>query len=96
MSSDHQPLHVILQRLDLAHQVAGLVRRDACRYNGPTHSARSSQRNLAGDVNVGHVLIFREQREVEEDCQRRRIWMTRSALVLGTTAFDRHAEESKG
>ena len=59
-SSDHQSLHVILQRLDLAHQVAGLVRRDARRYHRTTHSTRPSQRDLAGDVNVGHILILRE------------------------------------
>lgn len=73
--SDHQPFYGILQRPNLAHQVAGIIRCDACRYDCTTNAARSTQRNFAWNVDVGHVFIFREQGEMEENSQRSCIWV---------------------
>lgn len=70
---DHQALHLLLQRPDLSHKVTGLVGGDARCNHVATNTAAASQRHLARNVNVRHVLVFAKKREVENDCQRRSV-----------------------
>lgn len=56
-----------LDRNNLRIQLPTLIRRHTRRNNGPTNSTRTSQRGLAWQEYVGDVLVFTEEREVEED-----------------------------
>lgn len=73
VSLDHQTLHAILQLADLGHQVARLVGGDGSSNDGAGHTAGAAQSSLAGDIDVRNVLVFSQERQVEEDGQRRGI-----------------------
>jgi hypothetical protein len=53
---DHKSLHLVLQTADLVHQLTRLVGGDAGRDDGARDTAGSSERGLAGDVDIGNVL----------------------------------------
>lgn len=72
-ASDQESLDLIFQGPDLAHEVAGLVRRDARGDDGATDAAGSSERHLGRHVHVRHVLVLGEQRQMEQDGQRGRV-----------------------
>lgn len=65
--SYHQPLNLILQRADLSHQITTLIRSDTGRNDCSRDSRRTTQCDFAGNVHVGNVFVFAEEREVEED-----------------------------
>lgn len=52
-SLDHESLDLVLQGLDLVHQVTGLVGGDAAGDNGTADTACSAQSTLGGDVAEG-------------------------------------------
>jgi hypothetical protein len=57
---DLEPLDLVLEGADLAHEVRGLVGGDG---------AGAAQSHLGGNVDVGNVLVLAEEGQVEEDGQ---------------------------
>ena len=64
---DQELLDVELELLDLVLELAALVGGDAGGDHGTGDATGPSQGGLAGDKDVGHVLVLGEEREVEED-----------------------------
>ena len=52
MRLNHEPLDLILERADLAHQVGGLVGGDAAADNRTAHTAGTAKCHLARDVDL--------------------------------------------
>lgn len=67
---DHQPLNIIFNSPNLGRQITGLIGSDTTSDNRTANTARSPQSHLAGDVDVRHILVLCEQREMEKDSQR--------------------------
>lgn len=59
---NHQPLNVILQRLNLRIQIAGFVGGNASRNDSTADTACTAQGHFAGHVHVRYVLILSEER----------------------------------
>ena len=66
---DYQSLNLILERTNLALQLARLITRDAGRDDCPGDARGTTERCLGRDPDVRHVLVFAQEREMEEDCQ---------------------------
>lgn len=49
---DHEPLHLVLERADLAHQVTGLVGRNAAADDRAADTASAAESHLGGDVDL--------------------------------------------
>lgn len=64
---DHQPLNLVLQRPNLAHQVTSLVRRDRARDDRPADTASATERHLARNVHIRGILVLAQERQVQED-----------------------------
>lgn len=69
-SLDHESLNLVLDGPDLAHEVTSLVGGDASRDHGAGHTSRTTQRKLAGHVDVGHVLVLSQEGQMEQDGER--------------------------
>lgn len=69
-SLDHESLDLVLQCSDLAHQVRSFVGGDRCGNDSSADTTGTAQSGLAWDVDVGSVLVFAEEGQVEEDSQR--------------------------
>lgn len=67
---DHESLDLVLDGPDLAHEVTGLVGGDAGCDHGAGHTSRTTQRKLAGHVDVGHVLVLSQEGQMEQDGER--------------------------
>lgn len=70
MGLDHESLDLILQAPDLVHQVAGLVGGDASSDDCSADATGATKGGLGWNVDVGHVLVLTEERQVQEDGQR--------------------------
>lgn len=70
---NHQPLDLVFQAPNLSHQLAPLVGGDAGSDDGSADAACSPQRRLAGHIDVRHVLVFAQERQVQQDGQGRRV-----------------------
>jgi len=70
---DHEALDLVLEGADLAHEVGGLVGRDAAADDSAADTAGAAKSHLAGNVNVGSVLVLAKKRQVEENGQRRSV-----------------------
>jgi hypothetical protein len=70
---DHKTFNTILEFADLRHEVAGLVGGDGSSDDGAGDTTCATKGSLAGDIDVGDVLVFGEQRQMQQDCQRRSI-----------------------
>jgi hypothetical protein len=66
---DHQSLDLVLQSPDLVHQITGRVGGDASTNDSPRHTTGSSESSLAGHVNVWDVLVFAQERKMEENSE---------------------------
>lgn len=64
---DHEPLNLVLQGADLGHQIGGLVGGDGSGNDAPGDTASAAERHLGGNINVGNVLVFAKERDVEDD-----------------------------
>lgn len=71
---NHQTLNLVLERTDLGSQITALVRCNAGGNDAAADSTGSAQRNSAGNVDVGNVLVFCQQGKMEKDRQRSGIW----------------------
>jgi hypothetical protein len=60
----------ILHLPGLPHQITRLVRRDTSGNDRAADPTNSSERHFAGHVYEGDVLVFAEEREMEEDRER--------------------------
>ena len=67
---DLEALDLVLEGADLAHEVGSLVGGDASSDNGSGDTASATESHLRGNVDVGHVLVLAEKRQVEEDSER--------------------------
>lgn len=67
---DGQTLDLVLEGLDRAGQVTGLVGADAGSNDGARNTAGAAQSDLAGDEHVGGVLVLAQQGDVQQDGQR--------------------------
>lgn len=67
---DHESLDLVLEAADLVHQVAGLVGGDAGGDDGTADATGTAQGSLGGHVDVGHVLVLAQQRQVQQDGER--------------------------
>lgn len=65
-----QALDLVLERLDGAGQVAGLVGADARGNDGAADTAGAAELHLAGHEDVGRVLVLAQEGDVQEDGQR--------------------------
>lgn len=66
-------LDALLYGLDDTPQFAAFVGGHAGSHHGATDAARPSQRDLAGDEDVGDVLVFAQQRQVQDNLNGLRI-----------------------
>lgn len=66
---DHETLNLVLNGSDLAHKVTSLVGSDAGRDHRARHTSGPTQGELAGDVDVGDVLVLSEEGQVKQDGQ---------------------------
>ena len=57
----------------LFRSITGLVGSNAGRDHGTADTAGPSQRHLARHIDVRHVLVLGEEREMQEDGERRRV-----------------------
>ena len=69
-SLDHESLNLVLDGPDLAHQITSLVGSDTGRDHRTRHTSGPTQGKLAGDVDVGDVLVLSQERQVEQDGER--------------------------
>lgn len=60
-SLDHEALHLVLQRPDLAHEIARFVRSNTARDHGPTDAACATERHLARHVDIRCILVLAKQ-----------------------------------
>lgn len=67
---DHEPLDLVLQAADLVHQVAGLVGSDASGDDSTANTTGTAKGSLGGHIDVGHVLVLAQQRQVQQDGER--------------------------
>lgn len=84
---DLETLDLVLEGADLAHQVRRLVGCYAAGDNSASDAAGTSESHLGRDVDVWHVLVLAEEREMEED----REWgsVRRKNDELGTVSMSR-------
>lgn len=68
---DLQTLDFVLESPDLAHEVGRLVRGNRSGNDSASDTAGAAKSHLGGDVDVGHVLVLAEKRQVQEDSERR-------------------------
>ena len=54
---------------DLRRELGSVIGQDGARHDGAGHAAGSSEGNLGGDKDVRDVLVFAQQRQMEEDLQ---------------------------
>jgi hypothetical protein len=66
---DLEPLDLVLEGADLAHEVRGLVGGDGAGDDGAGDTAGAAESHLGGNVDVGNVLVLAEEGQVEEDGQ---------------------------
>ena len=69
MRLDLEPLNLVLEGANLAHEVGSLVGGDRAGNDCTGDTAGAAESHLGGNVDVGNVLVFAEQRQVEEDSQ---------------------------
>ena len=62
---DHQALDLGLDGADLVGKLGSLVGGDAAGNNGAAHTGRATESDLAGDIDVGNVLVLAKQRKVQ-------------------------------
>jgi hypothetical protein len=67
---DHKAFNTVLKLANLGHEVAGLVRGDGSSDDGAGDTASATKGSLAGNIDVGNILVLGEQRQVQQDCQR--------------------------
>lgn len=70
MRLDLEPLDLVLEGADLAHEVRGLVGGDAASDDSARDTAGAAESHLRGNVDVGDVLVLAEKGKVEEDGER--------------------------
>lgn len=68
---DHQSLDLVLDGLDLALEVTGLVGGDAGSNHGAGNTGSTAESKLAGHEDIGGVLVLSEEGDVEEDSEGR-------------------------
>ena len=68
-SLDHQTLDSGLDGADLIGQLGGLVGGDRASNHGARDTGGTAQSHLAGDVDVGNVLVLSEEGQVQNDSQ---------------------------
>lgn len=66
---DHQTLDSGLDGADLVGQLGGLVGGDRASNHGAGDTGGTAQSHLAGDVDVGNVLVLSEEGQVQDDSQ---------------------------
>ena len=66
---DHKSLNLVLDGSDLSHEITGLVGGDAGSDHGARDTGGATQSKLAGDEDVGGVLVLGEQGQVKKDGQ---------------------------
>lgn len=66
---DHQALNLVLQVADGGSQVGSLVGGDAAGDDGAGNTGSTAESHLAGDVDVGDVLVLAQQGQVQNDGQ---------------------------
>ena len=69
-SLDHESLNLVLDGPDLAHEITSLVGGDTGRDHRTRHTSGPTQGKLAGDVDVGDVLVLSQEGQVEQDGER--------------------------
>lgn len=67
---DCQTLDLVLESLDRARQVAGLVGADASGNHGAADTAGAAESNLARHEHVRRVLVLAQQRDVQQNGKR--------------------------
>lgn len=67
---DLEPLNLVLEGADLAHEVGGLVGGDRAGDDSASDTAGAAKGHLGGNVDVGNVLVFAEEGQVKENSQR--------------------------
>jgi hypothetical protein len=72
-SLDHQTLDSGLDGADLVGQLGGLVGSDRASNHRAGDTGSTAQSHLAGDVDVGNVLVLSKEGQVKDDSQRRSI-----------------------
>lgn len=66
---DEKPLNLVLQGPNLSLQLRRLIGGDRGRDDSAGNTAGTPKGDLRGDKNVGDVLVFAEEREMEEDLE---------------------------
>ena len=69
-SLNQELLDLVADGVDLRLDLRVLVRQDGAGDDRPGHTAGTSESNLGGDEDIGHVLILAQQRQVQEDLER--------------------------
>lgn len=62
--SNHQSLHLVLDRPDLILEVRAGIRGNGHRNDLPAHTTCATESDLRWDVDVRNVLVFAEEREM--------------------------------
>lgn len=72
-SLNHQTLDSSLDGADLVGQLGGLVGGDRASNHGARDTGGTAQSHLAGNVDVGNVLVLSEEGQVQDNSQGRGI-----------------------
>lgn len=62
---DHETLDLGLDGADLVGELGGLVGGDAASNNGAADTGGATKSDLAGDIDVGDVLVLAEEGKVQ-------------------------------
>ena len=70
---DNQPLNLVPHLQNLVLQRRSLITRDRSRNNATADTASTTKRTLGAHEDVWHVLVFGEERDVQQDGERARV-----------------------
>lgn len=68
---DHETLNLVLDGADLAHKVTSLVGSDTGGDHRTGDTGGPTQGELAGDIDIRHILVLSKERQVKENGQGR-------------------------
>lgn len=67
--SNHQSLYLLPQGTHLSTQLRVFIRRDTRRNHRAWHSRSPSQRRFTRHIHIRNILVFRQQRQMQQDSQ---------------------------